>query len=99
MSVLMHVYSDNLIWSDHVTAVSSSRNRYPHIPMSSKQLNKPDDHLSLPGSKAEVTTLEVTAPGWTVITCGLIVAMATDRRTQRKTKVLLLHGTETVVPV
>ena len=67
--------------------------------MSSQQLNKPDDHLSLPVSKAEVTTLEVTAPGWSVITCEWIIAMATDRGTQRKTKVMLLYGNETVVPV
>ena len=46
--------------------------------MSSQQLNKPDDHISLPGSKAEVTT----TLGWLVITCCWIIAMATDGQTQ-----------------
>ena len=56
--------------------------------MSSKQLNKLDDHISLPGTKAEVTKPVVTILGWMVITCGWIIAMAMDGRTQRKRKMM-----------
>ena len=52
--------------------------------MSSQQLHKLDDHISLPGSKAEVTT----TLGWLVITCCWIIAMATDGQTQVKRKMI-----------
>ena len=56
--------------------------------MSSKQLNKPEDHISFPGPKAVAVTPVVTTLGWMVITCGWIIAIATVERTQRKRKMI-----------